>query len=256
MNEEYVLLGWKFWKFWGKKIYMWRNHKKGSLHTRFAVLVSTKVFYTSPDSFTAQFKKAIKMPVGIDVERFKDLKIERRKNSILFIGRIAPVKRVELFVEALKILEDKGISFEASIYGDALEKDKGYFDDIKKKAEGPELVERINFQSGVPNYKTPEIYSKNQIYINLTPSGSFDKTILEASACGCIPVIINGSLEGVFDDNMIASDKAEDIANKIQYWLEADESIKQEWRVKLFNYVLENHSLNALMERLCIIIRK
>src|SRR3989344_232174 len=33
MNQEYVLLGWKFWKLWGKKIFLWRNHARGSLWT-------------------------------------------------------------------------------------------------------------------------------------------------------------------------------------------------------------------------------
>ena len=44
MNQEYVLLGWKFWKLWDKKIFLWRNHAKGNLFTRLAVLLSDKVF--------------------------------------------------------------------------------------------------------------------------------------------------------------------------------------------------------------------
>src|SRR5205823_2881232 len=65
MNEEYVLIAGWWWKLSGKRVYLWRNHAKGSWKTRLAVFFSTKVFYTSPSSFTAQFKKAVQMPVGI-----------------------------------------------------------------------------------------------------------------------------------------------------------------------------------------------
>ena len=113
MNQEYVLLGGFIWKILGKKIVMWRNHAKGSWKTRIAVFLSDRVFCTSPQSFTAQFKKTKIMPVGIDTDFFKpDPLIYKKKNSILFLGRIAPVKNVD-------ILEIKGDKFvEGIIYKD------------------------------------------------------------------------------------------------------------------------------------------
>ncbi|MDZ4205811.1 MAG: glycosyltransferase, partial [Patescibacteria group bacterium] len=57
MNQEYVLLAGLFWRLFSKKIFMWRNHAKGNLSTRIAVLLSNKMFCTSPHSFTARFKK-------------------------------------------------------------------------------------------------------------------------------------------------------------------------------------------------------
>src|SRR3989338_9057482 len=36
MNEEYVLLAGVFWRLLGKRIVLWRNHKKGSWRTRLA----------------------------------------------------------------------------------------------------------------------------------------------------------------------------------------------------------------------------
>ena len=45
MNQEYVLLGGFFWKMWGKKIFLWRNHPKGSFLTNIAIFLSDKVFW-------------------------------------------------------------------------------------------------------------------------------------------------------------------------------------------------------------------
>ena len=71
MNPIYVVLGGFFWKLYGKKIYLWHNHKNGNLITRLAILLSDVVFYTSPQSFSAKYKKSRIMPVGIDTKIFK-----------------------------------------------------------------------------------------------------------------------------------------------------------------------------------------
>src|SRR3989344_8116257 len=70
MNQEYVLLAGDIWRLLGKSVYLWRNHAKGNFLTTMAVWLSDKVFYTSPQSFTARFKKAVQMPVGIDTDFF------------------------------------------------------------------------------------------------------------------------------------------------------------------------------------------
>src|SRR3990167_7712633 len=63
MNEEYVLLAGLYWKLKGIPVYLLRNHPYGSILTRFAVLLSTKVFCTSIQSFTTRFEKTVIMPV-------------------------------------------------------------------------------------------------------------------------------------------------------------------------------------------------
>src|SRR5947207_2952335 len=41
MNQEYVLLAGALWKALGRKVYLWRNHIKGSFLTNIAVSFST-----------------------------------------------------------------------------------------------------------------------------------------------------------------------------------------------------------------------
>lgn len=250
MNQEYVLLGGMFWKISGKKIYLWRNHKHGNVLTRIAVWLSDKVFYTSSDSFTARYGKAMKMPVGINIERFKDLKIERLKNSILFLSRMSPVKKPEVLIEALKILKEKNQDFVCNLYGDALPKDEKYYESLKSRVRGYGLEDRVKFYPAVPNYETPKIYQSHEIFVNLTPSGSFDKTILEAAACGCLLVAANTSLKGEIDDRMIAGDSAGDITDKIDFWLNKEIEEKEKTSQRLQKYIVQNHSLEILVSKL------
>ncbi len=182
MNQEYVLLGWKFWKLSGKKIYLWRNHAYGSLWTRIAVSLSDKVFCTSPHSFTARFKKTIIMPVGIDTDFFKPSPdIERIPNSVLLLGRISPVKRVLEFIDWVK-----GTGYRATIAGPILPEDEKYGEQVKQS-----LNDQIKFIGPVTQREALKLYQTHEIYVNKTPAGSFDKTILEALACGAKLVVDN-----------------------------------------------------------------
>lgn len=250
MNQEYILLGGFIWKILRKKIYFWRNHYQGNLFTNIAVWFSDKIFCTSKFSFVAKYKKTKLMPVGIDIERFKDLKIERLKNSVLFLGRISSIKRPDLLIKALGILNKNNTNFRCDFYGDALPKDQDYFNLLKNKVKDFGLDEKINFYKAVPNYETPKIYNEHQIFINLTPTGSFDKTILEAAICGCLLVISNKSLEGNIDKKMIVEENPNDIAKSINFWLNTTESETEQVSKKLQEYVFKSHSLNALIEEI------
>ena len=182
MNQEYILLGWKLWKLLGKKIYLWRNHAQGGLLTRLAVLFSNKVFCTSPHSFTARFKKTVIMPVGIDTDFFKpNPSIERIPNSVLFLGRISPVKRVLEFIDWVK-----STKYRATIAGPILLEDKEYGERVKQN-----LNAKIKFIGPVTQKETLKLYQTHEIYVNKTPAGSFDKTILEALASGAKLMVDN-----------------------------------------------------------------
>jgi glycosyltransferase involved in cell wall biosynthesis len=261
MNQEYVLLGGVFWKIMRKKVFMWRNHSKGNIFTKTSVWLLDKVFCTSKFAFVAKYKKTSIMPVGINTEMFKseirNPKSETYKNKILFLSRISPIKRPNLLIEALGILKEKKHDFVCDFYGDALPKDSEYFYSLKKQVVKLNLENQVKFFGAVPNYETPKVYQNHEIFINLTPSGSFDKTILEAAACGCILVIANKSLSGEIDDDMIVEKETPaDIAEKINFWLRAGDEQKEIASKKLQKYVLENHSLDVLVNKLVEAIKK
>lgn len=186
MNQEYILLGWKFWRLWNKKVFLWRNHAQGSLFTRLAVILSNKVFYTSPQSYTARFKKAVQMPVGIDTDFFKpDPNVSREKNSVLFLGRISPVKKVLEFIDWAK-----SKNFQATIAGPILAEDKEYGELVLES-----LTPNIKYVGPVTEDEARKLYQSHEIYANFTPAGSMDKTVIEAAACGCKLEVRNPDLK-------------------------------------------------------------
>jgi len=256
MNQEYVLLGGIFWKIFGKKIYMWRNHHSGSLLTDIASVFCKKVFCTSKYSYTAKYEKTVLMPVGVDIQRFKiKNEISKIKNSILFLGRIAPSKNVQIFIEALGILKKQGIDFTANVYGDASPNDVSYLEKIKSRAQELGLQTVLNFRSGVPNYETPEIYNSHEIFVNLSSSGMYDKTIFEAMACGCLALASNDNLKEQVDDRLVIGDrKAEEVGARISLILSLSEAEKQKIISSSIKFA-ETHSLNILSEKLSDVLK-
>ena len=257
MNQEYVLLGGIFWNLFGKKIYMWRNHHSGTILTDIASVFCTKVFCTSKYSYTAKYKKTVLMPVGVDMNKFikfKSSKVHKVKNSILFLGRISPSKNVHILVEALGILKSKGIDFTADIYGDTSPKGMEYFEKIESRAQ--ELgLETMKFHSGVPNHQTPEIYNSHEIFVNLSSSGMYDKTIFEAMACGCIALASNDNLKGQIDERLVIGERE---AEKVAISLAGVLSLSEEEKQKIISDNIRfagTHSLIILSEKLLVEMR-
>lgn len=245
MNQEYVLLGWAVWRLLDKKIWLWRNHKMGSWLTGMAVRMSDRVFCTSPHSFTARFQKTELMPVGIDTDFFApDPAITRRPNSVLFLGRIAPVKNVDIFIEALNLLHQSGVDFSATIAGPVLPQDEAYLQSLKDRVVKYSLANKVEWIGVVSPQEARRLYCGYELYVNLTPSGSMDKTIFEAIACGATPIVANQDVAKLLNAEVATVDLdpvqvSEEIKNTFGYTSTA-----------LRNEVIFADSIRHLIEKL------
>src|SRR3989344_6606987 len=164
MNPEYVLLGGIFWRLWGKKMVLWYNHTFGNWKCRLAMKIAHTVCHTSPYAFTAGTKKSLVMPAGTDTEFFKPVAVKTLRPSLLYVGRIAPVKDLMTLIQAANILYGEGIEFNLNIYGEALPKDLSYLDVIKKEARDLLKNGIIYFHGGIPNKDTPKIFSESWVF--------------------------------------------------------------------------------------------
>lgn len=250
MNQEYILLAGWLWRLLNKNLFLWRNHREGNLLTKASIFLANTVFCTSKYSYTAQFGKTRIMPAGIDTDYFKtDSDIPKKEKSLLFLGRLSAVKQPELFLKLLAHLKTEGVIFEAQIVGDG--STEKYLETLKAKVETLNLTEEVTFLKGVPNKQTRAFYQSNKVYVNLTASGSLDKTILEAMACGTLVLTINQSFIGEIPDCFVArEDDLEDLSQKLKFLLNLPEGEGRERGEKLRQYVVLHHSLKSLVERL------
>ena len=251
MNQEYVLLGGLLWKLLGKKVYMWRNHHAGSFLTDMAALWCAKVFCTSKFSYTARYRKTVLMPLGTDTTLYRiNPSVHRKKDSILFLGRISPVKKPDLLLGALYEISQKHSEVTATFVGDFLEKDRGYYESLLAKTKEFGLEEKVVFKKGVPSVDTLSIYNVHDVFVNLSSNGMYDKTIFEAMACGCLVLASNDNLKGLIGDDFIfAQDNKGELIQKLEILLRCDPA-QREKAVKELREVAAKNSLQELAHRL------
>lgn len=250
MNQEYVLLGGLYWKFFGKKIVLWRNHKKGTFWTTIACALSNTVCFTSPAAYVAGSSNGIMMPIGIDTDQFVP-RGERKPRSILFLGRLDAVKNVHVFISALTKMYEAGTAFTAAIYGSPTDPKSKYAHDVRNQAAVLALEGAITVHEGVTNEVAAELFASYEIYVNLTPSGSFDKTIGEAMAAGSVAVVMNDAVKAVLPDDIFVSDEEPGTtAHALTAALQMDESTRERVRGVSRRYIHEEHSLAKLVTKL------
>src|SRR3989344_2925863 len=247
MNQEYVLLGGKFWRLAGKRVLLWHNHKSGSSLTRIAGFLSHTVCHTSPSAYTSSFKNAVRMPLGIDTDVFKP-KVSADPRSILFLGRFDGVKKPEILLQALDILAKKGTEFKADIVGDPTFGHERYASELKKRFF---FIPNVTFKSAIRNNETVAVYNSHAIYVNLTPSGSFDKTIGEAMACGCVVIAANNAVQDVLPKELFVAElSAGPVASALRYALDLPDAERANISARLRSYIEREHSLSLLGTKL------
>ena len=241
MNEEYVLVAGLLWKLLQKPAYLWRNHYAGSVRTHIAALLADKVFYTSMHSYTARFKNAVRMPVGVDLKRFAPGS-GAAPGSILFLGRFSSSKRPDLLVEALGKLKERGVPFSASFYGTALPEDAPYRKEVIGRARALGLDE-VRFHEGVPHMETAELYRKHDVYVNLGASGMLDKALFEAAASGVKVIARSEDWRDIAGEvSYIPDDTSQAVADAIATALSRESSD--------LKGVAEANSLDSVVDRL------
>lgn len=248
MNQEYVVLCGVYWRFLEMPVYFWRNHPDGNMFSRFAVAMSTKVFATSSSAYTAQFKKTKLMPAGIDTQVFTTAPNDsRKKYSVCMVGRVSPIKRIDLGLEAVNEFVRRGVQISFAVVGSPTDRDSEYYQSLVSYVENNRLSPYVQFTPAVKPDSLADVYSQYEICLNLTKDGSFDKTIIEAAACGTIPLVSNTSLRPLLPPVCMVEPNVPSICEAIERLHDA--SMQVATRDHLAS-IVSMHSLDALIERL------
>lgn len=247
MNPIWVILGSWYWRLVGKKVCMWYAHKSVTLKLKIAEKLADIVFTSTPEGFRIPSGKVVVVGQGINIDLFRFDKTTRPElTTIISVGRVAPVKNYEPLIAAMKLLKDEGTRARLSIIGEpALKADIYYEATLKSMVTKMGLENNIIFVGKIKNQDLPPYYRKNNLYINLSNTGSLDKTILEAMASGCLILSSNDSARTFLPGKMVVSSmQPEKLAQQIRGAFSWD--VGEELR----NYVVRNHSLESLAEKI------
>lgn len=178
MNPEYVILGGPLWRLWGKRISLWYTHKNVNTKLRIATFFSNVILTASKESFRLKSKKVHVMGHGIDTDFFcPDISVKRGE-WLLSVGRLMTSKRHDL---AIRVAVDK--SKELRIAGEGPER-------ANLEALAKSLGARVTFLGPLSQAQLRDEYRTAALLLHASETGSLDKVILEALACG-LPILTN-----------------------------------------------------------------
>ncbi len=244
MSPIWVVLGGLYWRLKGKKIILWYTSKGVTLKLRIANYLSNLILTASKESFRLGSKKLVVTGHGIDTELFKPRPFDSSELKIITVGRITPIKNYEVLVEACKKLKDEGLNFSLTIVGEpALKSDHKYLQNLKMIIAESNLSENVKFIGRVDHNKLPSLYSENKIFVHMSKTGSLDKVILEAMACGVTVLSSNDSARSFLPaEYLFEENSSEDLANKMKYAFNNPSNFRE--------YVASNHSLDKLVSKI------
>ena len=166
-------------------------------------------------------------PMGVDLQsRFTpDARIERSASELLFVGRLAPSKGLNVLLDAMPGILTSCPDASLTIAGFGPE-------DAALRAQAARLgiAERVAFAGATPQSALPDMYRRAAVFVApyvRTASGEqegFGLTIVEAIGCGC-PVVATDmpGLRGILGDtaNLVEPGDAGALADAILGMLKA-----------------------------------
>lgn len=252
MNPEYTIAIWPYAKIFNKPIASWYLHRAINWKTKLMEKLTNKVLTASALSFRLSSAKVKILGHGIDINLFKPaINPEPHKIfKIITVGRISPTKDYESLIKAVDLLVKSGVTdLVAEIIGEAgLVSQQAYFDDLRLMVSKMNLERVVKFVGAIPNYELPKYYQQADLFINLSGTGSLDKAVLEAMACGCLVLTSNEAFKEVLPTElMVIKNNPAKLAEKIKWLRQLPLVTKLELQKTLRSAVEQNHNLDKLV---------
>jgi len=267
MNPEYLLLAGWLWKLLGKRMVFWYAHYLATVKLRVAawfagtILTSTRLAYPLSD------RKLVVLQQGIDTEAFKPSKNLKAKSEnllrILWVGRMSPVKNVSVLVEAAAILKEKRTPFSLAIIGgptSGQSLEEQYYVSLQQLVRQRGVGGIVEFLPAIRHRNLPEVYQNYDVFVNLTDTGSFDKTTLEAMASGVPVLVSNRAFQDLFEPQLqgqllFKEKDAADLAEKLIRFNSLSAEARRQMGELMRRLIVGHHSLPRLVERLAEAIK-
>lgn len=234
---------------------LWYAHTQVSPWLRAAVTMSDACVTPASTTLRIQTPKRHFIGHGVSVQR-----MTRRPPStgsgnltVMHIGRIAAVKRLEVVIEAFGLLpEDVRRNLQLRLIGDPLtEADVIYKAHLQNLVQSYGVQNCVRFEPAVPFQEVGRMFQQADIAFNGAPA--VDKAALEAMAVGLPCIVMNsGFVEAMGEDirPLFASDQAPSTVADILVRLATMPAGERDGLSdRLRAIVVERHSVRALIGR-------
>lgn len=197
---EYVIAASPF--VWGRvrrpQTALWYAHGAVSWRLALAERLVDDIFTSSEAGFRLPSKKVFYVGQAINTDMFREVRSQKAKVKsetlrMVSIGRISPVKHYETLIAACAMLTDiLPMPWTFTIIGGPLTPgDRVYAEKLRSLVRDKGLEDRIYFAGERSFGEIPALLREHDMFLNASRTGSLDKAVLEAMACGLTAITSN-----------------------------------------------------------------
>jgi glycosyltransferase involved in cell wall biosynthesis len=254
MNPIYVIISGPYARLKHKRLVMWYAHGSVSMKLRLATFFADRILSSSADGFRLKSKKVRFIGQAIDIEKFSPSRKTTKHPVLLSIGRMSPIKRYETLIKAMPAILKNRPETELRIVTNAeLESEKEYMELLEDLVSSLNLQSNVSFLQGVPFEEVPKLYADCDIFVSDSQTGSLDKVVLEAMACGRPVLVSNKAFSvplGIYSNSLIfSSGDYNELCKKTKSLLSVKGSKKEELDSFLRAVVETPHNINGFISK-------
>ncbi|KKN12516.1 hypothetical protein LCGC14_1015670 [marine sediment metagenome] len=225
--------------------------------TKITYLLSDYIIVYSPLMIKEYGLEFFKKKILVAPQHFIDPKelflkqpIEKRNNTIGFIGRFTGEKGILNFIESIKYLENENLNFIVIGHGDQEHRVLDFIQNIKlsNKIEYIKWIERSSLSDYMNKIKLLVIPSYTEGLPNVMLEAMASGTIVLASKVGSIPDVITDGINGF----LLRNNDPKTIAEKIVEIIKKENL--REISTNAISYIKKYFSLNPIQRRYNVII--
>jgi len=189
----HMAMGWAYrlspcFRLLGLPTLVWYAHGTVTDELHKAHRHATRIVTSTPEGFRIPSEKVRVIGQGVDTDLFQLQPLAPMRNEIIAVSRISPRKRIELLLDVMEELRRRPGTegLRLRLVGTTITAEDQYYDlRLRERMWLRGLQEAVDFVGFVPQAFLPACYQRAFVHLNVSGTGSMDKTVLEALACGC-----------------------------------------------------------------------
>jgi glycosyltransferase involved in cell wall biosynthesis len=241
MNVEWAYRLFPVFRMARVPVLLWYAHGSVTRRLRLAHRCVSTVVTSTPEGFRLASDKLRVIGQGIDTVAFSMQPIEPPYADIITVSRLSARKRIERLVDALAVVRSARPAepIRLRVIGSTVTAaDRDYERTLRARVRERGLEQHVDFVGHVPMAAIAGYYRSAFVHVNVSATGSMDKTVLEALACGCPVLTANEAFTEFFASHpecLLADTEPETIAARI---------------VEIYDrrFATDRHALRALVD--------
>lgn len=158
------------------------------------------------------------IPNGIDLKSIRMAQPSREAVDLLMVGRLMDHKRVDMGLDVIACLRDRGVLVTARVIGKGPERNA-----LHARAEKLKISDLVDFRHNIEDQQHLYAYMKAaKVFLSLSAREGFGIAVLEAMACG-LPVITTNDTDNLArhlvrrsSDGIVCSPTTEAVADAVE----------------------------------------